>query len=108
MVKVCWYFLPMQYYIWKEAPKIQTGQENFHFIIFLAPVFLVKAKILRSGLIDAAKFYVRVSFSFFDRTFETKLPGQSPAGVKTGILKKRMKQMKHVLMSLEKTDLFML
>ena len=26
------------------------------------------------GSIDVAKFYVRVSFSFFDRTFETKLP----------------------------------
>ena len=43
------------------------------------------------GSIDVAKFYVRLSFSFFDRTFETKLPWQSPAGVKTGILEKRMK-----------------
>ena len=42
------------------------------------------------GSIDVAKFYVRASFSFFDRTFETKLPWQSPAGVKTGILKQRM------------------
>ena len=72
--------------------------------IFICPEFIqsserlcssrechTKSQLYFLGSIDVAKFYVRVSFSFFDQTFETKLPWQSPAGVKTGILKKRMK-----------------
>ena len=34
--------------------------------------------------IDVAKFYVRNSFSVLDRTFETRLHQQPPAGVESG------------------------
>ena len=43
-----------------------------------------KTQLYFSVSIDVAKFYVRNSFSVLDRTFETRLRQQPPAGVESG------------------------